>query len=198
MLGKHSPWCAGRALLIGAVLAWSAPSAMAAAASWKGQTQEAKISSDAEVKLSIMGYSEPDKAKAVVTHHQQYLANHNVEEFEKFLQQQETEGYLFTNEAVGYSVKYVWKSEDKLNKRMVLLVWPALLTRNPYLWKHQYQRAQPFTVVEVKLAGDEAVLTTSLDMPVEVNAQGQLQLHDTGKGSVFARLKDDTPYYLKN
>ncbi len=194
---KLAPWSIGRALLLTAVLACSGQAATAAVAPWKGQTPEAKVASDAEVRLSVLGFTEPDKAKAVVTQYQQYLTNHNAQEFVKFLQQQDTKGYLFTKEAVGYSIKYAWQSDDKANRRMVLLVEPALMSRNPYQWKKQIQSTEPFTLVEVNFAGDEAIVSTSLDTPIAINAQGQLELKTNDKSSVFVRMKDDTPYYLK-
>lgn len=197
MLVKPALWSACRMLLAGTMLAVFCQSAAAAVATWKGETPEVKLGSDAEIRVSVLGFTEPDKGKAVVEQYQQYLANHNAQALTTFLQQLDTKGYLFTKEAVGYSIKYAWQSDDKADKRIVLLVTPALKTRNPYQWQQANTSAEPFTLIELKLAGEDAQLTTSLDTPVEINAQGQLQLKATGKSSVFARLKDDTPYYLK-
>ena len=98
----------------------------------KGQTLEAKLPSDAEVRVSILGWTEADKADAVVQHYQQYLADKDAKKFNDFLQTQDTRGYLFTREATGYTVKYAWKSDDAINPRMVLLVTPGANVSDPF------------------------------------------------------------------
>jgi hypothetical protein len=84
----------------------------------KGQTLEAKLPSEAEVRVSMLGWTEADKADAVVQQYQQYLADKDAKKFNDFLQTQDTRGYLFTREATGYTVKYAWKSDDAINPRM--------------------------------------------------------------------------------
>ena len=197
MKDGNRKWFEVRLLISGVLLSLLCQSALADVATWKGQTPDVKLAGDAEVRLSVLGFTEAGKAKALAGQYQQYLDSHNEEAFAAFLQREETRGYLFTREAVGYTIKYAWQSGDESNKHMVLLLTPALKTRNPYQWKQPNKGPASFTLVEVKLAGDEALMSTSLDTPIGINAQGQLQLQTSDKSSVFARLKDDTPYYLK-
>jgi len=187
---------ASRVLVTGGLLASLSLGAQAAALfTLKGQTLDTRLPSEGEVRVSMLGWTEPDKADAVVEQYRQFLTSNDSAAFSKFLQEQETRGYLFTKEATGYTIKYAWKSDDALNPRMVLLVTPALKTRNPYMWKQKNESAAPFTLIEVQTKGEEMLMSTSVDTPIEINLQGDLELQETT--AVFARLRDDTPYYLK-
>lgn len=187
---------ASRVLVTGGLLASLSLGAHAAALfTLKGQTLDTRLPSEGEIRVSMLGWTEPDKADAVVEQYRQFLANNDAAALSKFLQQQDTKGYLFTKEATGYTIKYAWKSDDALNPRMVLLVTPALKTRNPYMWKQKNDATAPFTLIEVQTKGDEMLMSTSVDAPIEINLQGDLELQDGNQ--VFARLRDDTPYYLK-
>jgi hypothetical protein len=188
---------ASRVLVLGTLLAGVCHGAMAAALfTLKGQTLDAKLPSEAEVRVSMLGWTEADKAAAVVQQYQQYRTDKDAKKFNDFLQTQDTRGYLFTREATGYTVKYAWKSDDALNPRMVLLVTPALKSRNPYMWKQQGDADTPFTLIELQQQGDELLMSTSLDTSIEINLQGDLELQGND-ANIFARLRDDTPYYLK-
>lgn len=188
---------ASRVLVMGGLLAGVCHASLAAALfTLKGQTLDAKLTSEAEVRVSMLGWTDADKADAVVQQYRQYLSDNDAAKFNDFLQTQDTQGYLFTKESTGYTVKYAWKSDDKLNPRMVLLVTPALKTRNPYMWKQQNDSAAPFTLIELQQKGDELLMSTSVDTPIEINLQGDLDLEGDNP-DIFARLRDDTPYYLK-
>jgi hypothetical protein len=189
---------ASRVLVISGLLAGVCQAAQAAALfTLEGQTLDAKLASEAGVRVSMLGWTEADKAKQVVEQYRQYLTDKDGKKFDEFLQQQDTKGYLFTKEATGYTVKYAWKSDDALNPRTILLVTPALKTRNPYMWKQQGDSTAPFTLIELQQQGEELLMSTSLDTPIEVNLTGNLELQDAGDSNVFARLRDATPYYLK-
>lgn len=188
---------ASRVLMLGALLTGACHGAMAAALfTLKGQTLDAKLPSEGEVRVSMLGWTEADKADAVVQQYKQYLADKDAKKFNDFLQTQDTRGYLFTKEATGYTVKYAWKSDDAITPRMVLLVTPALKSRNPYMWKQQSDSSAAFTLIELQQQGDELLMSTSLDTPIEINLQGDLELQGNDT-NIFARLRDDTPYYLK-
>jgi hypothetical protein len=187
---------ASRVLVTGGLLASLSLGAQAAALfTLKGQTLDTRLPSEGEVRVSMLGWTEPEKADAVVEQYRQFLSNHDAAALSKFLQEQDTKGYLFTKEATGYTIKYAWKSDDALNPRMVLLVTPGLKTRNPYMWKQKNGSTAPFTLIEVQTKGEEMLMSTSVDAPIEINLQGDLELGDNNQ--VFARLRDDTPYYLK-
>jgi hypothetical protein len=191
---------AGRLLVLGALLATLSQTVTANALfTLKGETLATKLANESEVRVSVLGWTDKDKATAFVDEYKKYRDNPTPDhaKFASFLQQQDTKGYLFTKEASGYTVKYAWQSEGALDKRMVLLVTPALTTRNPYQWKVPYKAPEPFSLIEVKFNGDEALMSTSLDTPIEINLDGNLELKDGDKTQVFARLRDDTPYYLK-
>jgi hypothetical protein len=198
MKTQFTPWSTTSLLMVGALLATFSHAVTAAAlVTLKGETLASKLASEAAVRVSVLGWTASDQAAAVVAEYKKYLAEQNHEQFAKFLQAQETQGYLFTKEATGYTVKYAWQSDDALNKRMVLLVTPALTTRNPYQWKQSNKSGTPFTLLELQWSGEEALMSTSIDTPIEINLQDALELKEAG-ASIFARLRDDTPYYLKN
>jgi hypothetical protein len=66
------------------------------------------------------------------------------------------------------------------------------------MWKQANNSATPFTVLELRFTGDEAVMKNSLDTPVEINAAGKLQLQNFAAAPPFASMRDDTPYNLRN
>lgn len=187
-----------RVLIMTAALAGaSLPVSAAALFTLKGDTTEARLESEAEVRLSILGWTAEEQAKAVVEEFQRYQQNQDHAAFRSFLQSQETKGYLFTKEVAGHTVKYAWEENSDEGRRMVLLVVPALKTHNPYMWKQRNEGPEQFSLVEVRFDGEEAVMKTSLEAPIAVNAAQKLELQDFDDTAGFATLRDDTPYYLK-
>jgi hypothetical protein len=164
----------------------------------KGQAFDARDADQSEVRLSVLGWTAPDKLAALEQEYAHYKQTEDHAAFQVFLQQQETQGYLFTKAATGHSIKYAWQDEDSERPRMVLLVTPALKSRTPNLWKTPNEDPAPFSLVEVQLEGDEAVMKTSLETAIETDADGRLQLQDFDTTADFARLRDATPYYLKD
>lgn len=183
------------ALLLGMMMGWGGMAEGAAVLTLKGETQDVKQKIDSEVRLSLLSFSE-DEAKAVTSAYGDYQQNQNAEALTKVLQDQQTHGYLFTKAAAGYTVKYAWQDPANVD-RMVLLVTPALKTRNPYIWKTPNESPEPFTLLEVRKDGEQFNVKSSLDTEVELNDSGQLELQDYEGADTFATLKDDTPYYVK-
>lgn len=177
--------------------ALSLPATAAALFTLKGTTPEVRVETESEVRLSVLGWSDADKAAELVDQYRAYTTSQDHTAFSKFLQQQDTRGYLFTKAATGYTVKYAWQDPASPDQRMVLLVTPGLKTRNPYMWKAANHDPAPFTLVEIRWQGDEAIVKTSLDASIEINADGLLQLQDYEGAATFATLRDNTPYYLK-
>jgi hypothetical protein len=164
----------------------------------KGEAFDARYADQSEVRLSVLGWTEPEKRAALEAEYQRYTQNHDHQAFQVFLQQQETQGYLFTKAATGHSIKYAWQDADSERPRMVLLVTPALKSRTPNLWKTPNEDPAPFSLIEVQVEGDQAVMKTSLETAIETDADGRLQLRDFEQTADFARLRDATPYYLKD
>lgn len=164
----------------------------------KGEAFDARYADQSEVRLSVLGWSDPGKLAALETEYQRYTQNQDHNAFQVFLQQQETKGYVFTRAATGHSIKYAWQDQNSERPRMVLLVTPALKSRTPNLWKTPNENPAPFSLVEVELQGDEAVMKTSLETAIETDADGRLRLRDFDATADFARLRDATPYYLKD
>jgi len=183
--------------LAGLLGATALPAAAAPMITLKGSTPEVKVETESELRLSLLGWTDPDSAKVLVEEYRNYLANQDHEALQKVLFAQDTAGYLFTRAATGYTVKYAWQDADSADGRTVLVVTPALKTRNPYMWKQANNDPAPFTLLELRWQGEEAVLKTSLDAAIEITADGKLQLQDWDSAATFGRLKDDTPYYLK-
>jgi hypothetical protein len=202
---KKTPFflSATRALAMTGLLATlSLPAAAAAAALFnlEGTALDARLPSDAGMRMSVLGWTADDQAAALVEEYRKYADSQDHAAFQTFLQQQETKGYLFTKAATGYTIKYAWQdpaAEEEDSQRMVLLVTPALKTRNPYMWKTANGAPAPFSVVELRFDGDEATVKTSLEAEVEVAADGHLQLQDFAGATSFATVRDATPYYLK-
>jgi hypothetical protein len=189
---------ASRLLALAGLLGVSAlPAAAAPMITLKGSSPEVKVETESELRLSLLGWTDPDRAKVLVEEYRNYLANQDHEALQKVLFAEETAGYLFTRAATGYTVKYAWQDADSADGRTVLVVTPALKTRNPYMWKQANNDPAPFTLLELRWQGEEAVLKTSLDAAIEITADGKLQLQGWDSAATFGRLKDDTPYYLK-
>jgi hypothetical protein len=168
----------------------------AAVLSLKGSTSAVKYASDAELRLSVLSYDDSASAAAVIKRLSEYQQNGDHAEFERFLRAQQTRGYVFSKEATGYSIKYAWQDPEAAGQRMVFVVTPALKKLNPYMWKTPNEEQLPFTVLELRMEGEKAVLKTSLDSPVEINAD-RLQLQDFNAAEPFAVLEDNRPYYLR-
>jgi len=177
--------------------ALSLPASAAALFTLKGTTPEVRVETESEVRLSVLGWSDADKAAGLVDQYRTWTTSQDHAAFDKFLQQQDTKGYLFTKAATGYTVKYAWQDSASPDQRMVLLVTPGLKTRNPYMWKSANSNPAPFTLVEIRWQGDEAIMKTSLDASIEINADGLLQLQNYDDAATFATVRDNTPYYLK-
>ncbi len=190
---------AARALTLAAALCSASIAAQAAPLfTLKGEAFDARYADQSEVRLSVLGWTEPDKLTALEDEYQRYTQNHDHNAFQVFLQQQETQGYLFTKAATGHSIKYAWQDTGSERPRMVLLVTPALKSRTPNLWKTPNEDPAPFSLIEVQLEGDQAVMKTSLETAIETDADGRLRLQDFEQAADFARLRDATPYYLKD
>jgi hypothetical protein len=163
----------------------------------EGEAFDARQPEQSEVRLSVLGWSAPDKLAAIEAEYQRYTTTLEHASFETFLNQQETQGYLFTKAATGHTIKYAWQDGGKEPTRMLLLVVPALKARTPNMWHTPNNAPAPFSLLEIRLDGDEAVMKSSLDSAIASNAEGRLQLQDYAAAEEFARLRDATPYYLK-
>ena len=189
---------AARRLAFAGVLAAMSCSIQAAALfTLNGTTTETRSESEAEVRLSILGWTADEKQAEIVAEYQRYKDTQDHAAFENFLRGQETHGYLFTHSPLGYTIKYAWQDDSSPDKKMVLIVVPALKKNNPYMWKDANTAPAPFSLVEVHFAGDTATLKSSLDGTITVNETGKLQLENFASAQAFATLKDATPYYLK-
>jgi len=178
------------------MLSFSHAAQASAVLSLKGDTSGVKYASDSELRLSVLSYDDSASAAALVKRLGEYQQNLDHVEFERFLRAQQTRGYVFSKEATGYSIKYAWQDPEAAGQRMVFVVTPALKTLNPYLWKTRNDVPAPFTVLELRVEGDKAVLKTSLDNPWEISADS-LQLQDYETAEAFAILEDNRPYYLR-
>lgn len=163
--------------------------------SLKGTTEAVKYEDDNQVRLSVLSFNDEASAADFVEDYQQWDTKSN-EAIEDFIDEQETRGYVFTEEATGYTIKYAWKDKERGN-RMVFVVTPALKTLNPYMWETKNEGLQPFSVLELHYDGETGVLKTSLDTPVEIS-DGKLHLQNFDEAETFAVMEDNTPYYLKD
>jgi hypothetical protein len=163
----------------------------------KGEAFDARDASQSEVRLSVLGWTAPDKLDAIETEYARYLDTQDHTAFQVFLQSQDTQGYLFTKAATGHTIKYAWQDAEGEDQRMVLLLTPALKARTPHMWNTPNNDPAPFSLVEVRLDGDQAVMKTSLETAIETDSEGRLQLQDYDGTAEFGRLRDATPYYLK-
>jgi hypothetical protein len=190
---------AGRALALATVCATVSLGAQGAALfTLKGQAFDARHPDQSEVRLSVLGWTAPEKLQAIEAEYQKYAGTQDHDAFNVFLQQQDTQGYLFTKAATGHTIKYAWEQQNSDGQRMVLLVTPALKARTPHMWNTPNTDPAPFSLVEVRVDGDQAVMKTSLETPIETSADGRLQLQDFSGTTEFARLTDATPYYLRD
>jgi hypothetical protein len=169
----------------------------AAVVSLKGTTQEARQPSDSELRVSVLGFNDSASGQTFAEHLREYQNNQDHATFGRFIRDQQTRGYVFSKEATGYTIKYAWQDPADAG-RMVFIVTPALKTLNPYLWKTRNDDPAPFTVLEVRMQGEDVLVKTSLDAAVEFTADGSvLQLQNYDAAAPFAVLKDDRPYYLR-
>ncbi|MES2623698.1 MAG: hypothetical protein V4628_00330, partial [Pseudomonadota bacterium] len=103
---------ATRSLAIAGLLAALSCNVQAAAlVTLDGTTDEARRESEAEIRLSILGWTPDDQQVAVADEYQRYSASQDHAGFEKFLRGLETKGYLFTHSPLGYTIKYAWRDE---------------------------------------------------------------------------------------
>lgn len=196
---KHVP-SMSVAKLLATFVAWFTVQAAVAAplVQLKGTTDAIRDADDRELRLSILSFDESDSVREVVERFRAYETDANHDEFGKYLRSRPTRGYIFSKEATGYSIKYAWQDPERPTERMVLVVTPALKTLNPYLWLERNESQAPFSVLELRLQGEEAILKTSLDAEVAISEAGdRLYLEDFDSAGVFATLQDNTPYYLK-
>lgn len=190
---------ASRALALATVCATASVGAFGAALfTLKGEAFDARSPAQSEVRLSLLGWTAPEKLAAIESEYQKYAGTQDHDAFNVFLQQQDTQGYLFTKAATGHTIKYAWQQQNSDGQRMVLLVTPALKARTPHMWKTPNNDPAPFSLVEVRVDGDEAVMKSSLETGIETSADGRLQLQDFNGTAEFARLTDATPYYLRD
>lgn len=185
-------------ILVAALLGLGALQAQAAAVvSLKGTTEEVRAGSAGQIRLSVLGYNDADSARAFIERYRAWQDSADAGAFTKVLRDEQTRGYVFTDEATGYTIKYAWQDPAD-SGRQVFVVIPALKTLNPYLWQTRNDSGLPFTVLEVRMDGERATLKTSLDAAVEISADGTvLQLQDYDAAAPFATLRDDRPYYLR-
>jgi hypothetical protein len=190
---------ASRALALAAICTTASVAAQAAALyTLKGEAFDARVPDQSEVRLSVLGWTATDKQDAIEAEYARYLTTQDHDAFQVFLQQQDTQGYLFTKAATGHTIKYAWQDAQSDDQRMVLLVTPALKSRTPNMWNTPNEDPAPFSLVELRFDGDEVVMKSSLETMIEADAEGRLQLQDYEATTEFARLRDATPYYLKD
>lgn len=162
----------------------------------EGEALGTKDESDAGVRLSLMSWAGEEQTAAVAAAWEEYRDTMDQEAFLDTISEQDTLGYMFTNAATGYTIKYAWVDDN--SERMVFLVTPALKTRNPYMWEQSNETSEPYSLLELHWAGDQATAKTSLDTGIVVSDAGKLELADFAGAQVFANLQDSTPYYLSN
>ena len=165
--------------------------------SLSGTAEGVKYEHDAELRLSVIDWSDPEQLAAIETAYRQYQDDGDLEAFLDIVDQQDTRGYLFTAAATGYRIKYAWKQDRGNNQVMHFLVTPGLKTRNPYLWETPNNNSPAFTLVQVEMSDENGVAKSSLDGEIVFNGQGKLQLQSFEALPQFATLEDSTPYYLK-
>jgi hypothetical protein len=191
-------WLGTRLLvLMTLMLGWQAAQA-AVLMELRGDAVDVKNTADATVRLSLLGLSDETQSQAVAQAYKDYLGNKDSAAFEKALLGQDTKGYLFTKEAAGYTVKYAWQDQSDAD-RLLVVVTPALKVRNPYMWKTPNATPEPFSVLELRRAdGDDYTAKSSLDSPVEVSAEGQLQLQNYDSATTFATMEREDSYNRTN
>lgn len=185
---------AGLALMLGMMLGTAGMAQGAALLTLKGDTPAVKQTADGELRLSLLSFS--DDISIVAKAYDSYRQDNDAEALSRVLEEQKTQGYLFTKAAAGYTVKYAWQDPSDMD-HLVLMVTPALKTRNPYMWTTPNEGAVPFTLLDLRKEGDTFSVKTSLDAEVGVNDAGLLDLQDHDSAPVFATLKDATPYYAQ-
>jgi hypothetical protein len=178
------------------MLGWQAASA-AVLMELRGDVADVKNDTDARVRLSLLSLSDETQSQAVAQAYKDYQGNKDSAAFEKALLGQETKGYLFTTEAAGYTVKYAWQDASDAD-RLLVVVTPGLKIRNPYMWKTPNGTMEPFSVLELRRDGDAYTVKSSLDSPVEINADGQLQLQNYDGAATFATMRREDDYNRTN
>ncbi|MDR0781384.1 MAG: hypothetical protein LBF16_11945 [Pseudomonadales bacterium] len=181
-------WFGARAAVLLALLLGGPAAEAALLLELRGSVEDVSKAADASVRLSLLSLSDADQNQAVAQAFQDYQGSKNAAAFEKALLGQDTKGYIFTKEAAGYTVKYAWQDQNNAD-RLLVVVTPALKSRNPYLWKTPNAKPEPFTVLELRRDGDVFTAKSSLDSPVEVDAAGQLQLQNYAGAAPFATLR---------
>lgn len=187
------PFAGSVLALAGLTMLPALPASAQALVTLMGTTPEARQESQASIRLSLLQWTEPAKAAEIVGKYGEYATSQDHEAFGQYLRQQATQGYLFTSSATGYTVKYAWQDERSPDRRTILLITPALKSLNPYMWKTANMAPAPFSLVELRWSGDEAVMKSSLDTPIELTADGRLQLRDYAGAAAFATLSDNIP-----
>lgn len=185
--------------LVGLLAASSLQAQAAALFTLKGEAFDARYPEQRELRLSLIGWTAPEKMDAIEAEYQTYAsaAEKDHTAFQNFLQLQDTQGYLFTKAATGHTIKYAWHEGEGEDARMVLLVTPALKARTPHMWKTPNNDPAPFSLVELQVEGNEYVMKSSLDTAISADSSGRLQLDGFDAAPEFGRLTDATPYYLK-
>jgi hypothetical protein len=88
---------AGRALALATVCTTASLGAYGAALfTLKGEAVDVRSSDQGEVRLSLFGWTAPEKLDAIEAEYAKYANSQDHEAFNVFLQQQDTQGYLFT------------------------------------------------------------------------------------------------------
>jgi hypothetical protein len=184
--------------LVGLLAASSLEAQAAALFTLKGEAFDARYPEQSEIRLSVSGWTAPEKLDAIEAEYQTYSGSQDHTAFQNFLQLQDTQGYLFTKAATGHTIKYAWQEGEGADARMVLMVTPALKARTPHMWNTPNNDPAPFSLVEIQMDGSEFVMKTSLDnTAISADDAGRLQLENFDAAPEFGRLTDATPYYLK-
>ena len=189
---------AARSLAVIALLTMCASTVQAASIlTLSGETGEVKYESDANIRISVINWSEENQQQATEGAWRQYRDDQDAEAFLKKLETLDTRGYLFTASSTGYRIKYAWQEEKGGKQMMHFLVIPGLKTRNPYMWHTPNNQSPEFSLVQVEMDNETGIAKTSLDGNIIFNEAGRLMLENFDNLNLFATLEDSTPYYLK-
>lgn len=194
---SHSLSAASSLAVLMLITLCSAGVQAAATMTLSGDAAGVKYETDAGIRISLIDWSADEQQAAVETAWRQYNQDDDLDAFLEVVEAQDTRGYLFTAAATGYRIKYAWQEETDNGRMMHFLVMPGLKTRNPYLWQVPNNDSPEFTLVQVRLDRDTGVAKTSLEGGIVSNEQGKLALDRFDEISLFATVKDSTPYYLK-
>ncbi len=175
----------------------SAGAQAAAKITLSGEAAGVRYETDAGIRISLIDWSASEQQAAVEEAWRQYGQDSDLEAFLEVAEAQDTRGYLFSASAAGYRIKYAWEEVTDNGRMMHFLVMPGLKTRNPYLWEVPNNDSPAFTLVQVRLDNESGVAKSSLDGDIILNETGKLALDRFDEISLFATMKDSTPYYLK-